>query len=93
MLCIKQVLAVFVLFQCLAIGRSFIIMSEQVKFIIQELNKEPFNNGFNLISFDQLEPLALLQVLTDILGVIDPRVSIKDLGSLMLLCLLIFSRV
>ena len=50
-------------------------MSEQLKYIIQELNKEPFSKNYNLISFDSLEPLQLLQVLTDILGVIDPKVS------------------
>ena len=49
-------------------------MSEQLKYIIQELNKEPFNKNYNLISFDSLEPLQLLQVLTDILGVVDPKV-------------------
>lgn len=49
-------------------------MSEQLKFIVQELNKEPFSKNYNLISFDSLEPLQLLQVLNDVLGVIDPKV-------------------
>lgn len=48
-------------------------MSEQLKFVVQELNKEPFNKNYNLISFDSLEPLQLLQVLNDILGIIDPK--------------------
>ncbi|CAL1528609.1 unnamed protein product [Lymnaea stagnalis] len=48
-------------------------MSEQMKFIVQELNKEPFNKSYNLISFDSLEPLQLLQVLNDVLAVIDPK--------------------
>ncbi|KAL4220507.1 Intraflagellar transport protein 81 [Mactra antiquata] len=48
-------------------------MSEQLKFIVQELNKEPFNKSYNLISFDSLEPLQLLQVLNDVLGHIDPK--------------------
>lgn len=52
-------------------------MSEQLKFIVQELNKEPFNKSYNLISFDSLEPLQLLQVLNDVLGHIDPKVSGK----------------
>ncbi|XP_052216960.1 intraflagellar transport protein 81 homolog isoform X2 [Dreissena polymorpha] len=51
-------------------------MSEQLKFIVQELNKEPFNKSFNLISFDSLEPLQLLQVLNDVLGVVDPKQAI-----------------
>ena len=50
-------------------------MSEQLKYIVQELNKEPFSKNYNLISFDSLEPLQLLQVLNDVLGVVDPKVS------------------
>lgn len=49
-------------------------MSEQLKFIIQELKKEPFNKAYNLISFDSLEPLQLLQVLNDVIAIIDPKV-------------------
>lgn len=49
-------------------------MSEQLKFIIQELKKEPFNKVYNLISFDSLEPLQLLQVLNDVIAIIDPKV-------------------
>ena len=49
-------------------------MSEQLKFIVQELNKEPFNRSYNLISFDSLEPLQLLQVLNDVLAIVDPKV-------------------
>lgn len=49
-------------------------MSEQLKYIVQELAKEPFSKTYNLISFDSLEPLQLLQVLTDVLGIIDPKV-------------------
>ncbi|XP_052104713.1 intraflagellar transport protein 81 homolog [Mytilus californianus] len=48
-------------------------MSEQLKFITQELKKEPFSKTYNLISFDSLEPLQLLQVLNDIIAVIDPK--------------------
>lgn len=44
-----------------------------MKFIVQELNKEPFSKSYNLISFDSLEPLQLLQVLNDVLAVIDPK--------------------
>ena len=48
--------------------------SEQMKVIVQQLNKEPFNKNYNLISFDALEPLQLLQVLNDVLAVVDPKV-------------------
>ncbi|BFZ00683.1 hypothetical protein BsWGS_03721 [Bradybaena similaris] len=48
-------------------------MSELMRFIVRELNKEPFNKSYNLISFDSLEPLHLLQVLNDVLAVIDPK--------------------
>ena len=51
-------------------------MSEQLKFIIQELKKEPFNKPYNLISFDSLEPLQLLQVLNDVIAIIDPKQKI-----------------
>ncbi|XP_029639051.1 intraflagellar transport protein 81 homolog [Octopus sinensis] len=48
-------------------------MRDQLKFIVQGLNKEPFNKNFNLISFDSLEPLSLLQILTDVLAEIDSK--------------------
>ncbi|XP_025079923.1 intraflagellar transport protein 81 homolog [Pomacea canaliculata] len=50
--------------------------SEQMKAIVQQLNKEPFNKNYNLISFDSLEPLQLLQILNDVLAVIDPKQKI-----------------
>lgn len=48
-------------------------MSDELKFIIGELAKSPFSKTYNLISFDSLEPLQLLQVLTDVLADIDPK--------------------
>uniref|UniRef100_A0A8C6VYF9 Intraflagellar transport protein 81 homolog n=1 Tax=Nothobranchius furzeri TaxID=105023 RepID=A0A8C6VYF9_NOTFU len=48
-------------------------MSEQLKFIVEQLNKEPFKKNFNLITFDSLEPLQLQQVLNDVLAEIDPK--------------------
>ncbi|XP_050404861.1 intraflagellar transport protein 81 homolog [Patella vulgata] len=48
-------------------------MSEQLKYIIQELNKPPFNKNYNLISFDSVEQQQLLQVLSDTLSFIDPK--------------------
>ncbi len=49
-------------------------MSEQLKFIVEQLNKDPFKNNFNLITFDSLEPMQLLQILNDVLAEIDPKV-------------------
>ena len=51
-------------------------MSEQIKFIIQELNKDPFNKKFNLISFDSLRTENLLQILNDAFSTVDPKVCI-----------------
>ena len=60
-------------------------MSEQLKYIISELNKEPFNKNYNLISFDNLTPLNLLQVLTDVLAEIDSKVIFPELINLKLI--------
>ena len=49
-------------------------MSEQLKYIVSELGKEPFNKSYNLISFDSLASIQLLQILTDVLAEIDPKV-------------------
>ncbi|KAM6943796.1 intraflagellar transport protein 81 homolog [Lycodopsis pacificus] len=48
-------------------------MSEQLKFIVEQLNKDPFKKSFNLITFDSLEPMQLLQILNDVLAEIDPK--------------------
>eukprot|EP00064_Thunnus_orientalis_P000396 superscaffoldBa00000019_g396 len=48
-------------------------MSEQLKFIVEQLNKDPFKKNFNLITFDSLEPMQLLQILNDVLAEIDPK--------------------
>ncbi|XP_059751647.1 intraflagellar transport protein 81 homolog isoform X2 [Balaenoptera ricei] len=48
-------------------------MSDQIKFIVDNLNKEPFGKNYNLITFDSLEPMQLLQVLSDVLAEIDPK--------------------
>ena len=46
-------------------------MSEQLKYIVGELNLEPFNKNTNLIVFDGLTGEQLLQVLSDVLAEID----------------------
>lgn len=49
-------------------------MGEQLKFIIEQLNREPFKKNLNLITFDSLEATQLLQLLNDVLAEIDPKV-------------------
>ncbi|KAM9547081.1 intraflagellar transport protein 81 homolog isoform 2-T2 [Salvelinus alpinus] len=51
-------------------------MSEQLKSIVEHLNKDPFKKNFNLITFDSLEPMQLLQILNDVLAEIDPKQTI-----------------
>ncbi|XP_054144799.1 intraflagellar transport protein 81 homolog isoform X1 [Melozone crissalis] len=48
-------------------------MGDQMQVIVEKLNQEPFRKNYNLISFDSLEPLQLLQLLSDVLGEIDPK--------------------
>ncbi|XP_071428386.1 intraflagellar transport protein 81 homolog [Pithys albifrons albifrons] len=48
-------------------------MADQMQFIVEKLNQEPFRKNYNLISFDSLEPLQLLQLLSDVLAEIDPK--------------------
>ncbi|XP_015917332.1 intraflagellar transport protein 81 homolog isoform X2 [Parasteatoda tepidariorum] len=50
-------------------------MSEQIKYIIQELNKEPFNKKYNLISFDSLRSENLLQILNDVFSEVDAKLK------------------
>uniref|UniRef100_A0A672I9H1 Intraflagellar transport protein 81 homolog n=1 Tax=Salarias fasciatus TaxID=181472 RepID=A0A672I9H1_SALFA len=51
-------------------------MSEHLKSIVEQLNREPFKKNFNLITFDSLEPMQLLQTLNDVLAEIDPKQAI-----------------
>ncbi|KAM3868391.1 intraflagellar transport protein 81 homolog [Diretmus argenteus] len=51
-------------------------MSEQLKFIVEQLSKDPFKKNFNLITFDSLEPMQLLQIVNDVLAEIDPKQAI-----------------
>uniref|UniRef100_A0A0G2JGC3 Intraflagellar transport 81 n=1 Tax=Mus musculus TaxID=10090 RepID=A0A0G2JGC3_MOUSE len=53
-------------------------MSDQIKFIVDSLNKEPFKKNYNLITFDSLGPMQLLQVLNDVLAEIDPKMLISE---------------
>ncbi|XP_034027169.1 intraflagellar transport protein 81 homolog [Thalassophryne amazonica] len=48
-------------------------MSEQLKFIVEQLNRDPFKKNLNLITFDSLKPMQLLQTLNDVLFEIDSK--------------------
>lgn len=48
-------------------------MSEQLKFIVDNLNEKPFSRNYNLISFDSLNHLTLLQILNDVFAEINPQ--------------------
>ncbi|KAG7157671.1 Intraflagellar transport protein 81-like [Homarus americanus] len=48
-------------------------MSEEIKFIVNELNKEPYSRNYNLISFDALNGESLLQILNDVFAEIDGK--------------------
>ncbi|XP_047498855.1 intraflagellar transport protein 81 homolog [Penaeus chinensis] len=48
-------------------------MSEDIRYIVGELNKEPYNRNYNLISFDSLQAEQLIQVLNDVFAEIDSK--------------------
>ena len=48
-------------------------MSSQLRYIVERLNGPPFARRYNLVSFDSLDPQALLQVLNDVLAEISPE--------------------
>jgi hypothetical protein len=48
-------------------------MVEQLKFIVEQLKRAPFNRrDHTILTFDNLSNNQLLQVLTDVLAVADP---------------------
>lgn len=55
-------------------------MSTILKYVVEQLNKDPFRRNYNLISFDALEPLQLLQVLNDVLSEVNPQVRLECLS-------------
>ncbi len=70
-------------------------MSDEVRGIVDALNKAPFNKSLTLIAFvwclllglmarfDSLEPLSLLQTLNDVFSQISPEVCDSFLSVLM----------
>ena len=48
-------------------------MSEQLRYIVERLNRQPYGKSYTIITFDSLDPLGLLQVLNDVLSEIDPE--------------------
>lgn len=57
-------------------------MSEQLKFIVAELNREPYNKNYNLISFDALSGEQLLQHLRYVMLYNDNRECYTGLENL-----------
>lgn len=50
-------------------------MADVVMFIVQRLSEEPFAKKLTLVDFDELSPLDLTQVLTDVFAEIDPKLA------------------
>ena len=48
-------------------------MSQQLRYIVDALNAPPYNRHYNLVTFDSLDSLSLLQVLNDVLAEISPE--------------------
>ena len=48
-------------------------MSEQLKYLVEELNKSPFERNYNLITFDALHGDQLLQITSDVMAEIDAK--------------------
>ena len=53
-------------------------MSDQLKYIVAELQKAPYSKNFNLITFDSLSGEQLLQVLNDVLAEIDSKHKVRQ---------------
>lgn len=52
-------------------------MNDQVRFIVDKLNREPFKKNLTFLSFDALQGNNLLQLLNDVFTEIDPKVCRK----------------
>ena len=52
-------------------------MNDQVKFIVERLNREPFKKNINYINFDNMQGIQLLQLLNDVFAEIDSKVLLQ----------------
>ena len=50
----------------------------EIKFIINELNKQPFNKGLNIVSYDTLRGEQRLEILLQVFEEIDSNVCSID---------------
>ena len=48
-------------------------ISDQLRYIVEKLNREPYNKRLSVIMFDQLDSFSLLQVLNDVLAQVSPE--------------------
>ena len=48
---------------------------EDIRYVIDELNRSPFLKGYNLLAYDALRPDQRLDLLIELLNTIDPKVS------------------
>ena len=55
-------------------------MSEQIRYIVETLNQEPYNKSFTIVSFDSLDPASLVQLVNDVLAQISPehKVNLRE---------------
>lgn len=55
-------------------------MNDQIKFVVEKLNKEPFKKSLTFIQFDSLNGNGLLQLLNEIFTELEPKnkVNIRD---------------
>ena len=55
-------------------------MAEDLRYIVEALNREPFKKSYTVITFDSLDPLNLLQLVNDVLSEIDPdqRIDLRE---------------
>ena len=51
--------------------------TEDIREIVQCLNSPPFNKGTTLVSFDELSPLELLELLNDVCKHLDPKHNVE----------------
>lgn len=49
------------------------VSPEDIRFIVETLNRPPFNETLTLVTFNQLSPLELLQIVNNVFGEIDSK--------------------